>query len=386
MNKKILIGACPYGTYNTGDDAILQGIINGFGAYTHAMEVCTYKHPLMRAYLSDKIDTTFTNISFKSHFFFQHYQKGQYQIHSKVSWLSGYNQQINKGFFRNKDLFIAGGGTLLSDLPIHLAGTLALARKSQIPTITFGIGMDEVQPHEALLEELSYLEYIYVRDPNTKNRLIKNGIDASKIQVSFDPALLSVINQHNYTPPTQIEASKKEIVVALCLSSERDIRNDIHIEHAANMIRNLQKRYQIKVLLIPINTRPGFDIAYMKPLRKLANTIAITTDNCSIEQIGNIIKQCHVCISSRLHLTILSAAVGVPFIGVHRNQKIADFASLYQAKCFEHTALDSEDFLAHFSYLINNHQNESSAIRQLTEAYQQIQQATIKQIAAKYLT
>lgn len=36
--------------------------------------------------------------------------------------------------------------------------------------------MNEVHLHEALLEELSYLEHIYVRDPNTKNRLIKNGI------------------------------------------------------------------------------------------------------------------------------------------------------------------------------------------------------------------
>lgn len=47
MNKKILIGACPFGTYITGDDAILRGFINDFFAYTVNMEVCTYKHPLM---------------------------------------------------------------------------------------------------------------------------------------------------------------------------------------------------------------------------------------------------------------------------------------------------------------------------------------------------
>jgi hypothetical protein len=38
---------------------------------------------------------------------------------------------------------MASVGTLLSDLLIHLSGTMALARKSQIQTITFGTSMNE---------------------------------------------------------------------------------------------------------------------------------------------------------------------------------------------------------------------------------------------------
>lgn len=338
---KILIGGASYGLHNIGDEAILESMIESFIDIAD-IDVVSFG--------SEWIDRKFPNV--KRHIFQMIYSKPRMGL--IASPRRKLFSAVKESFFpdmtpyRGKDLFLCGGGTLLSDCPWQALHMIELAAKVGTPSIIWGAGMAEIADRDTanfvkkILNSESVL-HVYVRDEYVLQRLIRYGIDRRKISVCYDPAYR--LEADIQTCLSELTDAQHAVLcngrsnVCISISAEPDIADQNHIQAVRDFIKLTSEK--MNVFLIPT----GFgdrcnDRAIMQDMVCDENVVYIDKE-LSPSKLMGILTRMSVIISSRLHMSIFGVNMGIPSVNLIRNEKQEDFSKLFELPALRLNTLTS---------------------------------------------
>lgn len=354
FERNILIGGASYGLHNIGDEAILRSIIYSFKDVAN-LSILTFGSEWVND-LDIKVDR-FQVVTF--------YDKPILGLTATPR--RKIINSIKNSFFpdltayKGQNLFICGGGTILSDCPWHALHLVEQAAKCNVPTILWGVGMADVKDSSTLqyIKEVcnsDYVRHIYTRDEFVKERLVKCNVLDNKISVCYDPAYilrpskLSIETFLNKRALTLLKDTRPKICISL--SGEPDVTNRSHIEEIRKFIDIASE--QISIFLIPT----GFDVKcqdkeILKSFESNSNTVLIENE-LSPEELISVLSYMDLIISSRLHCSIFGADVGVPSINLVRNAKQIDFSKLFELPYIYMRDVDSEKMIFLSQSIIKN--------------------------------
>jgi len=383
FHKNIHIGGVFYGAHNVGDEAILTSIINSFSGKNN-ISVSTYDNEWLKVKYPFVVTRSINNCFSKPFY-------GFYISPRKNPIRAFLNLKREKEFYFKKNLYICGGATILSDCPWYSLRTVDVALKVGIKTILFGVGMAEIQDKSAIPfihKVCNKLDDVYVRDIFVKRRLENIGVEAKKIKICYDPALILNPSENfkveKYLNNEQIEKYYNHYInIGVTLSGERDVINRTPINDIKKIIKFLIKKYNANIFLVPTNTRKGMDIDLMKNLLSNDN-ITLIEEEFSPEDLIAFMKNFSFVISSRLHMNILSSIVGTPSIGLVRNSKIIDFANLLGLKYFNIENLNIQDLEKYCEELIDKNSNLRKKILRKVNKMHEIHLKSVSEIRTKY--
>lgn len=329
---KIHIGGVYYGCHNIGDEAILLSMINSF-KNNNIVSVSTYD--------SDWIDCMFPDV--ERHIIPMRFQKPKYGIYSlpRRNVLKDLGKIHNEiMYLKSKDVYLCGGATILSDCPWYSLRTVQLAAKAGIASYLWGVGMAELDDKDTLayirrVLNNANIKRIYTRDELVQERLVKLGVIADKVGICYDPAIMlegtSCTFEH-YMSEEQLSLyrnGKTNLVVTL--SGEADVKKRTPVDVILKAVSEVQKKYDANVFLIPTGCGAHCkDAEFLQMMAEKMDSVRVTiiTKEFAPNDLVEFLKNVKIIISSRLHMNIFGACAGTPSIGLVRNRKIIDFASL----------------------------------------------------------
>lgn len=344
--KKVAIGGVYYGLHNIGDEAILYSMINSFKSFS-VLSVMTYG--------SEWIDDVFPDVNRRP--ICADYDKpkfGLYVAPKKKIFTNMKKIRSETDFYGKQDAYICGGATILSDCPWYSLKTVELAGKAGKPVYLWGVGMagpidkDSSDYVKGVLNR-RFVKKVFTRDEHVKERLIKLGVDSSKLHVSYDPAIMitgEAGNYKKYLSPKQqymYDDGRKNIVMAI--SGEADIISKTPIDAIEEAVTRLVERYSANLFLIPTGCgKQCMDTALMKRMEEdiAGKYVTVIEKEFAPEDLVCFLKGVDLIISSRLHMNIFGACAGIPSIGLVRNEKIIDFADILGLPYMELNTFNAE--------------------------------------------
>ncbi len=304
MLRNILIGGDIYGHQNIGDEGILKSIVD---EVRRRLPDSAY-----RVLTSDPTTSDWLNV----------------KAYNRRSYL----QTVQA--FAGANLFICGGGTILSDGPRYALRLTQFASYLRVPTVIFGVGMDPVADPEMrrfIVRECNRVGLILARDKDVQARLLEYGV-TTPVEAYADPAML-------LAPALDTEVDRllaQEGIdlslpsVGFCISGEPHLHAQTPYHELAHYADTLNAEFGLQVVFIPTNYRTDQDnLMISRVMREMKHPERARhlKGEYRPEAIVGLTKRLSWLISSRLHLIIFAASVGVPSIGISRSAKIDSFLS-----------------------------------------------------------
>ncbi|MCF8001360.1 MAG: polysaccharide pyruvyl transferase CsaB [Halanaerobiales bacterium] len=224
---------------------------------------------------------------------------------------------------KRSDIFISGGGSLLQDVtslrsvPYYL-GLIFIAIIFKMKTIFFAQGVGPVQNKlfRFLIEKvLNKVDYLSVRDENSKMFLENIGIQKNKINIIDDP----VFGLSN--PNLEVGHRKKESDEVQNIGvSVRNWHSNRYLNSLVEFLNRLGKKNDITITIIPFHK--GRDLKISKKLQNMLDVdsqVRRYTD--VLDEVNEFYKTLDLFIGVRLHSLIFSAVNQIPFIGISYDPK-----------------------------------------------------------------
>lgn len=302
--SKILISGY-YGFNNLGDEAILESIINNLKKTFKDVEIVV---------LSENPQVT----------------SDKYHIES----ISRKNILAIIKAIKNCDLLISGGGSLLQDITskrsiYYYLGIIALgvAMNKKVMIYSQGIGPIHKKINRKLTSFLlNKVNFITVRDYNSKKDLIEMGIKKENIVVTTDP----VISMEKIDKNIGLEILKEE-----CPNFDSSIPTIGFAFRGRNYTPKFRKVLidAIKELLDELNVNIVFipfhyseDIEINNDLENVfKDKVIFINKRYEAKQVLSIIENLDLLVGVRLHSLIFSAMANVPMIAISYDPKIDYF-------------------------------------------------------------
>lgn len=296
MSQKIVISGY-YGFGNTGDEAVLDGIIASLREVVPDAQITV---------LSINPERT------------AHEHPGVKAVHRYR--LIGLVNSV-----RSADLVISGGGSLLQDVTsrksvLYYLFILKLAHFLKRKTMIFAQGIGPLlrsSTRKAVANALGNVDLITVRDNDSKSLLKEIGIKGD-VYVAADPSFL--------VPPDYAEADRllaengleRGNFIAVALRPWPGFEQNLEI--AAKSISDASKKLGIKIAALPLQETEDIE-----PSNLLSDAIVLTGLN-NIRVMKGIVGRSGLIIGMRLHSLIFAASEGVPFVPIVYDPKVESFA------------------------------------------------------------
>lgn len=256
--------------------------------------------------------------------------KSEYNIHGYIP-ITNYIYD-----FRNYDIVVLGGGSLLS-LPYWLE-LCEKAEEQNIPVIIWGTGFDgfynnnENELYTCLNSDLmsklekviNHASFVSVRGFKTKKILMGCGVDEKNINVIGDPALF-----YNTKDNTIMEQNKnwniRNVLINLGTAGNNILgKNEEQVEEQLEIFTQILLNRGYNVTIYPIwvqdiNTVVKFGDKFID------SNLTVIKEVVEAKTLINMIKNYDITINMKLHANILSAAENVPFISIGYRGKCFDF-------------------------------------------------------------
>lgn len=306
------------------------------------------------------------------------YTKKEHNLHAVRSVFGGnifsktlnYINLIDK--IRNYDVFVLGGGGLISELFGRKSRKktlfyLSLLRRAKLlgkKTIVYSIGVSEIKTKKfarKIKEGLEYADIISVRDKKSKKILEEIGIK-KEINILPDPAFLLAPEEDEKIIEEENIGRKKIIGIALT-----DFIKP-YMNSFARSIDKMIEKYDAEVVLITTAGRPGeikagVEKKMMEKIRNKSNVRIIK--RYPPRKLLWLLSKFDLVISMRLHMLIFSAISGVPFIGIPSDEKIKNFLEIIKQE--EYSAMPEED--EKIEKLAENSINNKKRKREIRKKY-----------------
>ena len=291
---------------------------------------------------------------------------------------------------RNFDVYIWFGATGLSDYPEFGVRLLEIAQRAKVRTIVWGVGMnsqlnpafyrasgrkrqllgafshltgnrvDFIKLYENLLGQktrrhigraLKKCELVVLRDEESVREVARCG---------YNSAVLGADTAIRLPASAQLPLADAPNLrrVGFCISAQNAVRDR---ESVRQLWEKLLLLPDVQIVLIPMN--PVTDRKLMLELAsgtEPPNRI-VCLDRVLPADVQAAASQCRVVVSSRLHLLILSANVGVPGLGLERGSKISNFLRNFHRKASG--SVDDFDAQALYNEILAILNDDPAAIR-----------------------
>lgn len=304
MPKKIVLSGY-YGFGNTGDEAVLAGIL------------ATFKHL--------GIDTEVTVLSADP-------EKTMAE-HPSVRAVHRYSPTALLSAIGASDLVISGGGSILQDVTsarsIHYyLSVLQIARffHRKVMVYAQGIGpLNRPGIRKKVASVLNKTHAITVRDTDSQTLLQSIGVDADLIQLAADP---SFIVEPDY-------ASADTILSDLGLQGEEFIGvslrpwwNSVNwLPEVTQALTSASDKLGVKLLLIPMQQSEDVGIS------EAFGSGIVLPDSGSVRTVKGLLGRCKLVVGMRLHSLIFAASEGIPFVPLVYDPKVESFAASVNQAC-----------------------------------------------------
>ncbi|MBW3110897.1 polysaccharide pyruvyl transferase CsaB [Bacillus sp. MCCB 382] len=336
-----------YGLGNTGDEAILESIIDNLRDQFDNPEITVFS-------LSPEETAK------------EHNVKSVYR-----AWRHSNKEKVKA--LREADLLISGGGGLLQDsyptkflfgpLPYYLLIVL-LAKLCGTKVMFFSQGIGPVKSRwgKILMKLANLADFITVRDQYSKELLHKLGVTKPETVVTSD-IVFAFKRKEDRSCIESLPLKGDEQMVAV--SVRPWFGREVQFEQTAQILDHLIEEKHITPVFVPMEGHHDWDasekvLSHMKHKEKCLMLGTDFTPN----QYLNFIGECQLTIGMRLHALIFSTLMGVPHIGFSYDKKVESL--LKRSGMWEYSSvleeINVEELQTNGSYLLKNHDMASKKI------------------------
>lgn len=299
MSKRIVISGY-YGYGNTGDEAVLAGILATFKQIGLDVQVTV---------LSADPERTMVE-------------------HPGVESVHRYHIGSLIRVIRKADLVISGGGSLLQDVTStrsirYYLFILQLAQFLKKKTAIYAQGIGPLYNSKiraAVARTLNKTDLISVRDVNSKTLLESIGVNRVPIHIAADPSF--VVEADIDTADKILTESGLNAKELIGVSLRPWPKPDTWLERAAEGIRQASKELDANFVFIPMQESEDTDICASVGIGTVIHGAG------GVRAVKGIISRCSLVVGMRLHSLIFAASENVPFVPIVYDPKVSAFASM----------------------------------------------------------
>lgn len=303
MHKIVISGY--YGFNNIGDESILTAVVDNIREKLDPIEITV---------LSQNPSLTSEKFGVKS-IYRMDFKK---VIHS----------------IRSCDLLISGGGSLLQDSTSkrsisYYLGIIWIAQlfKKKVFIYSQGIGPVSSKINRFFIKKiLNKIQYIVVRDEQSKELLCEIGIEKSHIYVTADPVIrvkkTGVNNGARILKDEGYEKDKEKITIGFAMRGLKIKKN--FVDEICKASQYILSNYNAQIVFIPFYHKE--DMVIIKEIQKKLSDQAFYVKNKYLtEEMLSIIGNMDILVGVRLHSLIHAAIMDVPMIAISYDPKINSF-------------------------------------------------------------
>lgn len=295
-----------YGLGNTGDEAILESIVDNLREHLDQPEITVFSLSPEQTAKEHNVKTV--------------YRGWRHDFKGKVKAL------------KEADLLISGGGGLLQDtyptrfifgpLPYYLLIVfLAKLVGTKVMFFSQGIGPVNSTWGKILMKVFANMaDFVTVRDQFSKDLLHKLGVTRPETVVTSD--IVFAFNPKKDTAAMDsLQLERKDNLVAV--SVRPWFEKVKQFEQVAEILDNWIEARDITPVFVPMEGHHD-DTASKNVMKhmKHADKCHILGTNFTPNQYLNFIGECQITIGMRLHALIFSTLTGVPHIGLSYDKKV----------------------------------------------------------------
>lgn len=288
-----------YGFRNTGDEAVLAGIVQGLRQRMPDVEICVLS--------ADPAATA-----------------EEHRVYAVDRWRTPVIWQE----LRKADFFIQGGGGLLQDVTsphsaMYYLGLLHLARLTRTPYMIFAQGIGPLK--SSFLRGLTArncraAKAITVRDIESAEMLREWGVTSPEVVVSADPALL--------LEPANDER-RRQLLKTLDLNPDQPymaiaLREWPGLQDFLPHLVQLLKRREEALLVLPFQFEQDLPLA-LELSRALPNRVHLPTELLTPAESASVIRGARAMIAMRLHAMIFATSQQTPAVALSYDPKVDAF-------------------------------------------------------------
>jgi len=343
---KILISGY-YGFGNVGDEAVLQGAIDGL------QDIAPGSHISVLSLDPDKTKHNFHVDAIPRNDFFT--------VLRAIS---------------HSDVFISGGGTLFQDSTsirsvLYYLFLMQMALWMRKKVVVFAQGFGPIRSsitHYLLQTVLRRVHLILLRDPKALHEMEKSGISGPPIHVTGDPAFL-------LKPAAKNEIAKlleREGIVldgrpiaAICV---RKLVRTQSLAEQEQMRVALAKTADYLVTergmrVVFVNFQPRTDVEEaIRILNLMTHTADVILREYLPSELLGFLGEAHLVIGMRLHALIFASSMGTPFIGLSYDPKVSGFVEQMEQVWMDAGTLDAVRLLSSVQKILSERNSMSLAL------------------------
>lgn len=334
--KKILLAGY-YGYGNLGDEAILEMVLKQLFQIVKRENITVLS--------SNKEDTS-----------------KKYNINS----IDRYNVLSIIKSLKKSGALIFGGGSLLQDVTskrsiYYYLFLIKIAKlmNNKVIMLSQGIGpIVNEKSKKAVIKSLQQVDYITVRDIQSKNFLEELGVDENKLFLSADPVINLCSNDESRS---KVDNTQKKVCFSL-----RNWNGSNLSENISDVTERLIKS-NIECHFIPFyyNEDLGLINDVESSLNKKGLKAVYYKDRLSTIEAFDIIKNMDLLVGVRLHSLIFAASANVPFVAVSYDHKVDHFVESVDMNVA--CSIENIDVDQLYDEIIKKLENEETEKQKLTE-------------------
>lgn len=246
--------------------------------------------------------------------------------------------------FKNSDLFLFGGGSLLQDVTSqrslsYYLTILNMALRSGIKVMLYGNGigpLEHPKSRKKTAKTLNKVDLITLRDDLSDKLLAEIGVNKPPIHITADPAFTLSFDDlpKNDALLTEagIEAGRKYAVIAV-----REWKNsvDSFTDILASYCDGLFEKHGITPLFLPMQYKED-EILANEIITKMRTNGFMIRRPLEVDEIFSLIGFSTLSVGMRLHTLIYATTLGVPVIALSYDPKVTAFMqSIHQPLCID---------------------------------------------------
>lgn len=223
------------------------------------------------------------------------------------------------------DVVLSGGGGLLQNATslkslLYYVGILRMATYSKKPTMIFGqsIGPLDMLGRKTVTEFCRGVPLATVRDARSQ-ALLQKLLPETRVELTADPVFLYEPGED--ADPTFANSLGTDDGPLALVSVRKSSRSDVVAERVALAVDRLWDEHGIRSVFFPLGGAPDADVSTSIIRRTKSNPLLLPA--ASLATAATLIARCRVVIGMRLHALILAIRLGVPFLALAYDPKVA---------------------------------------------------------------
>ena len=338
LRKNDVIMSGYYGSRNSGDEALLQSIVQSLRCERNDIRIIVLSRRPNETRLTHRVKS--------------------------IYWL---NIPSIMWAMKNTRLLISGGGNLMQDetstrtLMYYLA-IIKVAKLFGTKVMLYANGIGPVKGSKNKIHvknQLNSIELITIREENSWQELKNLGVLKPAIHVTADAAFVLESSKNVERDPNLVGIGEYFVI-----SVRSWKRLDPNFEQKiANFADYVKQTYGLEAVFVAM--QPQYDIEISKKVQSLMkNKGIVLTKKYSLDEMFDIVQNAKFVLDMRLHTLIYAAKAGVPVIGLVYDPKIEGMMEYMRQQFMTSVEqVEYEKLVAYIGTIMDTHDEISEQLK-----------------------